>query len=54
MNLNAGLRADPPVLGGFGIYYQSNTFLGMFQLKFHLKTFETCSLLYVSELKCSI
>jgi len=27
------------------IYYQNNAFLGMFQLKFCLKTFETCSLL---------
>jgi len=26
----------------------------MFQLKFRLKTFETCSLLYVSVLKCRI
>jgi len=25
----------------------------MFQLKFSLKTFETCSLLYVSVLQCS-
>jgi len=37
-----------------GIYYQNNSFLGMFQLKFCLKTFETYSLLYVSVLKCSI
>jgi len=38
----------------WGIYYKNNPFLGMFQLKFCLKTFETCSLLYVSVLKCSI
>jgi len=37
-----------------GIYYQNNPFLGMFQLKFYIETFEACSLLYVSDLKCSI
>jgi len=37
-----------------GIYYQNNPFLGMFQLRFCLTTCETCSLLYVSVLKCSI
>jgi len=29
------------------IYYKNNPFLGTFQLKFCLKDFETCSLLYV-------
>jgi len=29
-------------------HYQNNPFLGMFQLKFCLKTFQTCSLLYIS------
>jgi len=45
----------PPAFGEFGdnIYYQNNPFLGMFHLQFCLKTFETCSLLYVSALKCS-
>jgi len=28
----------------FGIYYQNNAFLGMFQLKFCLKTFKICLL----------
>jgi len=45
---------NPQRLAFLGIYYQNNPFLGKFQLKFCLKTFETCSLLYVSVLKCSI
>jgi len=50
LNLIGGLGA--PTLG---IYYQNNPFFSMFQLKFCLKTFETCcSLLYISVLKCSI
>jgi len=41
--------------GDFGdVYYQNNPFLGMFQKKFCLKTFETCSLLFISVLKSSI
>jgi len=32
----------------FEIYYQHNLFLGIFQLKFCLKTVEICLLLYVS------
>jgi len=28
-----------------GIYYQNNPFLSMFQMKFCLKTFETCSII---------
>jgi len=38
----------PQRLAIFVIYYQNNPFLGMFQLKFCLKTFETCLLFYVS------
>jgi len=39
----------------FEIFYQNNPFLGMFQLKFCLKTFETYILLYVSSVfQCSI
>jgi len=38
---------EPQRLAIWGIYYQNNLFLGMFQLKFCLKTFESCSLLYV-------
>jgi len=33
------LGAEPPALGDFlGIYYQNNPFLGIFQMKFCLKT----------------
>jgi len=44
------LGAEPPRSAIFEIYYQNNLFLGMFQLKFCLKTFQTCSLLYISVL----
>jgi len=37
-----------------GIYFQNNPFLGLFQLKFFPKNFKTCSLLYVSVIKCNI
>jgi len=53
-DLNGGLRASRQRLATLGIYYENNPFLGMFQLKFSLKSFETCSLLYISVLKCSI
>jgi len=46
--------ARPQRLATLRIYCQNNPFLVMFQLKFCLKIFETCSLLYVSVLKCSI
>jgi len=42
------------VLNNSEIYYQTDPVLEMFQVKFCLKTFETCSLLYVSVFKCSI
>jgi len=43
------------MFGDFGYTkYQNNRFLGVFRLKFCFKTFETCSLLYVSVLKCNI
>jgi len=54
LNLNGGLGASSQRFATLGIYYQNNPFLGIFQLKFCLKTFETCSLLYISVLKCSI
>jgi len=43
-----------PSLAVLGFYYKNNLFLGMFQLKFCLKTFETCSLLYIFLLKFNI
>jgi len=46
-NISGVLGADPQRLAISWIYYQNNRFLGMFQLKFCLNTFETC-LLYVS------
>jgi len=53
--LDGGLGGGAPGVRRFwGINYQNNPFLGMFQLKFCLKTFETCSLLCVSVLKCRI
>jgi len=36
------------------IYYQNNPFLGMCQVKFCLNTLESCTLLYVCVLQCSI
>jgi len=54
LNLNGGLGVSPQRLATLGIYYQNNPFLGMFQLKFCLKTFGTCSLLYISVFKSSI
>jgi len=49
-----GSRGEPLAFGDFGDIYQKNPFLGIFQLKFCLNTFETCSLLYVCVLKFSI
>jgi len=46
LNLNEDLGAETAAFGDFGVYYKNNPFLGMFQLKFSLKTFATCSLLY--------
>jgi len=48
------LGMSPQPLMTLVIYYQNNLFLGMLQLKFCLKTFETYSLLSISVLKCSI
>jgi len=42
---SGGGGGDASALGNFWVYYQNNALLGMFQLKFCLKTFETCSLL---------
>jgi len=44
IELNGGLGAEPQHLAIFGIYYQNNAVLGMFQLKFCIKTFKTCLL----------
>jgi len=62
--MSGDLGGKPPAAGGkevwrwslsawrvLGIYYQIKPFLGRFQLKFCLKTFETCSLLYITVLK---
>jgi len=54
LHLNEGLRASPRLLAILGIYYQNKPFLGMFQLKFCLNSFETCLLLFVCILKFSI
>jgi len=42
-----GLRAEPSALGDF---WRLTTKLIMLQLKFCLKTFQTCSLLYCTSL----
>jgi len=47
LNLNGVWGASPQRLAILGIYYQNNSFLGMFQLKFCLKTFKTFSLSYI-------
>jgi len=47
--IESSLGAIPQRLATLGIHYQNNPFLGTFQLKFCLKTFETCRLL-----KCNI
>jgi len=52
--LPEGLGAEPQRLAILGIYYQNNPFLGMFQLKFCPKIFETCLIVYVSVLKCTV
>jgi len=49
-----GSGASLQCLATLRIYYQNNPFLGMFQLKFGLNTYETCSLLYVCVFKFSI
>jgi len=54
LNLSGDLRASSQRLATLGIYYQNYPFFDMFQLKFFLNAFETCSLLYVCVLKFSI
>jgi len=49
-----GFGAEPPALGYFWDLL-NNPIFGTFQLKFYLKSSETCLLLYVSSLpKCNI